>query len=273
MDDAAAYDPADLMRTLGFPGAPLLIDVRRQPAFDAADRMIAGALRRSPDTVADWAATVPVERTVVVYCARGHEVSQTAAAALRTRGVAARYLAGGIEGWSAAGGLTMARQAPVGGVAPSRWVTRERPKIDRIACPWLIRRFIDPQAEFLYVPTGEVDAVAERTGAIPYDVPDVAFSHDGPRCSFDAFIRRFELADPALARLAVIVRGADTARPELAPQAPGLLAVSLGLSALFPDDLVMLEHGITVYDALYAWCRGARDEAHDWRPETMRVSA
>jgi hypothetical protein len=167
----------------------------------------------------------------------------------------------------------MARQAPVGGAAPSRWVTRERPKIDRIACPWLIRRFIDPQAEFLYVPAGEVRAVAERTGAIPYDIPDVAFSHDGPRCSFDAFIGRFGLADAALDRLAVIVRGADTARPELAPQAPGLLAVSLGLSALFADDLVMLEHGITVYDALYAWCRSAQDEAHDWRPETMRASA
>ncbi len=139
---------------------------------------------------------------------------------------------------------------------PSRWITRERPKVDRIACPWLVRRFVDPDAEFLYVAADQVTAVAERTGAIPYDMPGVAaFGHAGERCSFDAFIERFGLTDPALQRLALIVRGADTGRPELTPQSPGLLALSQGLSAICPDDQRMLEHGMVVYDALYAWCR------------------
>jgi hypothetical protein len=142
----------------------------------------------------------------------------------------------------------------------SRWVTRERPKIDRIACPWLIRRFIDARAEFLYVPAAQVLAVAKARQAIPYDVPDVQFSHRGALCSFDAFLADFALDDPALAELARIVRGADTGKPELTPQSPGLLAVSLGLSLNFPDDHAMLEHGMVVYDALYAWIRSARAE-------------
>ena len=147
-----------------------------------------------------------------------------------------------------------------------KWVTRERPKIDRIACPWLIARFIDPQAEFLYVPPGEVLAVAEETGAIPYDVPGVELSHVGELCSFDAFLAKYGLRDPALDQLAVIVRGADTARLDLAPQAAGLLAISLGLSHNFADDQAMLAQGLVVYDALHAWCRSCRDETHDWRP-------
>ena len=137
----------------------------------------------------------------------------------------------------------------------SRWVTRERPKIDRIACPWLIRRFIDPRAEFLYVPSAEVRAVAKARQAIPYDVPDVQFSHRGELCSFDAFIADFAIDDPALAELALIVRGADTGKPGLTPQSPGLLAISQGLSLNYPDDHAMLEQGMVVYDALYAWIR------------------
>jgi hypothetical protein len=140
----------------------------------------------------------------------------------------------------------------------SKWVTRERPKIDRIACPWLIRRFIDARAEFLYVPAGDVRAVAAAEQAIPYDVPDVQFSHRGELCSFDAFIADFALDDPALADLALIVRGADTGKPGLTPQSPGLLAISLGLSANYPDDHAMLEQGMVVYDALYAWIRTTR---------------
>jgi hypothetical protein len=142
----------------------------------------------------------------------------------------------------------------------SKWVTRERPKIDRIACPWLIRRFIDPRAEFLYVPSAQVRAVAKAEQAIPYDVPDVQFSHRGELCSFDAFLADFAIDDPALAELALIVRGADTGRPELTPQSPGLLAISRGLSVNYPDDHAMLEHGMIVYDALYAWIRTARAE-------------
>jgi hypothetical protein len=148
-----------------------------------------------------------------------------------------------------------------------KWVTRERPKIDRIACPWLIARFIDEQPEFLYVPSDQVLKVAEETGAIPYDVPDVELSHVGELCSFDAFLRKYQLEEPELQELALIVRGADTGRLDLAPQAAGLLALSLGLSALFKDDLEMLRHGMVVYDALYAWLKEARDETHGWPPQ------
>ena len=148
-----------------------------------------------------------------------------------------------------------------------RWITRERPKVDRVACPWLIARFIDDAPEFLFVPPAEVARVAAETGAVPFDVEGVELSHDGPLCSFDAFLARYGLRDPALAELAVIVRGADTARPDLAPQCAGLLAVSLGLSRLFRDDHEQLRHGFVVYDALYAWLRDARDETHTWTPQ------
>jgi hypothetical protein len=148
-----------------------------------------------------------------------------------------------------------------------RWITRERPKVDRVACPWLVARFIDDAPEFLFVPPGDVRRVAEETGAIPYDVEGVELTHDGPLCSFDAFLARYGLTDPALAELATIVRGADTARPELAPQCAGLLAISLGLSHQFRDDHEQLRHGFVVYDALYAWCRHARGETHTWNPQ------
>ena len=149
----------------------------------------------------------------------------------------------------------------------TKWVTRERPKIDRIACPWLIRRFVEPEAGFLYVPTDRVFAVAKETGATPYDIPGAdPFSHDGELCSFDAFIKHYDLKDPALQRLAVIVRGADTARHDLAPEASGLHAISMGLSANIPDDHAMLEQGMVIYDALYAWCRAAAGEIHNWTP-------
>ena len=150
-----------------------------------------------------------------------------------------------------------------------KWVTRERPKIDRIACPWLVARFIDRDPEFLFVPPGEVLAVACGGAAIPYDVPNVELSHVGELCSFDAFLSKYGLNDPALAELAVIVRGADTARPDLAPQAAGLLAVSLGLSHLYHDDYEMLKHGMVIYDALYAWCRHAHGETHTWNPAAL----
>jgi len=147
-----------------------------------------------------------------------------------------------------------------------KWVTRERPKIDRIACPWLVRRFLDSSPEFLFVPADQVLAVAERDGALPFDVPGVKLSHDGDLCSFDTFLKEYQLSDPALARLAIIVRGADTARLGLAPQAAGLLALSLGLSRIFPDDQEMLSHGMVMYDALYAWCRDCQSEVHSWQP-------
>ena len=248
---------------LGIAAAPILIDVRRTPTFDADQWMIAGAIRRPPDTIAEWDAALPKGRPVTVYCAHGQEVSRDTAASLRGIGHDARYLEGGIADW-AERKLPLRKKVPLG---EHGWVTRERPKIDRIACPWLIRRFIDPEASFLYVPTERVFDVSRVTGAVAYDIPGAEpFSHDGELCSFDAFLKIYGIKDAALDDLAIIVRGADTARLELAPQSAGLLALSLGLSANFADDHAMLEHGLTMYDAFYAWCRSCQDEKHNWTP-------
>lgn len=147
-----------------------------------------------------------------------------------------------------------------------KWVTRERPKIDRIACPWLIARFIDSAPEFIYVPPAEVLRVAQERNAVPYDIPGVEMSHEGERCSFDAFLAKYRLDDPALQQLALIVRGADTSRLDLTPQSAGLYALSLGLSKNFADDHEMLAHGMVMYDALYAWCVSCQQETHRWPP-------
>ncbi len=147
-----------------------------------------------------------------------------------------------------------------------KWITRERPKIDRIARPWLVARFIDQEPEFMYVPSGDVLSVAKKTAAIPYDIPGVELTHEGERCSFDAFLKKYQLDDPALQRLALIVRGADTSRLELTPQSAGLYALSLGLSHDFADDHEMLKHGMVMYDALYAWCKHCQSESHNWPP-------
>jgi len=259
--DAPAISPASLRQSIASGRPPLVIDVRKNERYLEAPDLIDGALRRDPARVEQWRKTLPGEAEVVVYCVHGHEVSQNAAKAL-----GGKYLEGGIEAWRAAGGELFGK--PKG--ASSRWVTRERPKIDRIACPWLVKRFVDPDAEFLYVPTPEVKKVAAEREAVPYDIPDVEFSHDGDLCSFDAFIKRFRLRDPALDALALIVRGADTGHPELAPQAAGLLAVSLGLSLIYENDLEMLERGMTVYDALYAWCKRGKAETHTWNPDLYK---
>ena len=152
---------------------------------------------------------------------------------------------------------------------PSTWVTRERPKIDRIACPWLILRFVDPAAKFLYVPAARVFEVAKQTGAIAYDIPGAEFSHEGERCTFDKLVRHFDLREPGLDRLAEIVRGADTSRLDLTPQSAGLFAISLGLSALFADDHEMLKHGLVMYDALFRWCQSLQAETHHWPPAIL----
>lgn len=262
---------ASLLSTLGTPRAPLVIDVRRAPAFVADPCMIPGAIRRTPDDVAEWApplATLAAGNPVVVYCVHGHEVSQNTAAHLRAADLDATFLEGGIEEWKTAGAPTLRKIAALGldGSTPGAWITRERPKIDRIACPWLVRRFIDRLATFHYVPAESVSTEAKLRNAIPYDIPGVQFSHrgdQGERCSFDAMLDDFGLEEPALRDLAVIVRGADTGYPELTPQSPGLLALSLGLSANFPDDHEMLAHGMIMYDALYAWLKTARAEPHN----------
>ena len=273
-------EPGTLAERLGHPGAPLLLDVRRPPRFTESPRLLPGAVHVPPEGVAAFAASHP-PGPVLTYCVYGHGVGRDAAAVLRAAGWDASFLAGGIEGgedgvdapadiarWRAAP-LPRLRKRPdlgVTGEQPSRWVTRARPKIDRIACPWLIRRFIDPRAQFFYVPESQVLQAASELGAVPFDVQGAPISHVWERCSFDALLQAFELRSEPLARLAAIVRGADTQRLSLAPQAGGLLAISLGLSHLHAeDDQAMLAAGMPVYDALYAWCAHARGEVHGWR--------
>jgi rhodanese-related sulfurtransferase len=252
MDTASRFSvsaPA-LYGQLGTAQSPLLLDVRPAPTFDSDGIMIVGAVRRAPETLARWASALPTERAIVAYCGDGLEISERVVVALRREGRDASLLEGGLGAWIGAG-LPLRFRRP----ATAAWVTREHPKIDRIACPWLVHRFIDPEAEFLYLPSADVHDTATRTGAIAYDVAGAEFGHIGDQCSFDAFLRIYGIRDPILDRLATIVRGADTGRPELTPQSPGLLAISHGLSANFPDDHAMLDHGMVVYDALFAWCR------------------
>lgn len=150
-----------------------------------------------------------------------------------------------------------------------QWITRERPKIDRIACPWLIKRFIDPSAEFLFASKNDVLTVAKETGAIPFDIPGVELTHDGDFCSFDAFLKKYRLRDAALEKLALIVRGADTDRNDLSPECAGLLAITLGLAANFQDDQELLKQGFLIYDALYKWSQSLTAERHGWYPDKM----
>lgn len=248
-----AISPNDLYSRLGSASAPLVVDVRNPEAFRDDNTLIIGAIRRLSADVNGWRMRLPAGHPVVVYCAHGDETSQGVATALRAAGIDAAYLDGGMAGWAAQGLPTRKNLGP----GADKWVTRERPKVDRIACPWLIARFINPQAEFIYVPVNQVVAVAKETGATPYDIAGAEFGHVGDRCSFDAIIRIYGIEDGALDRLATIVRGSDTSRPDLAPQCRGLNALSHGLSAIFSDDHEQLRHGMVMYDALYAWCRAA----------------
>ena len=253
-----SISPTDLHARIGTASAPIVVDVRRTVP-SPSDRLIVSAFHQPPNEVARWS-HLALGRPVVVYCRQGHDVSQGVAAALRAAGIEAVYLDGGFAGWTE-NGLPTRRNI---GATPGKWVTRERPKIDRIACPWLIQRFIDPSADFIYVPEEAVLAVAKETGATPYDIKGVEFTHQGERCSFDTILRIYDIKDPALDHLAEIVRGADTSRHDLTPQCGGLFAISLGLSANFPDDHEMLKHGIVMYDALYTWCRSLQAETHNW---------
>jgi rhodanese-related sulfurtransferase len=255
---------SELKSLLGRGFGPLVIDARRKEAYAESGGVIPGAIRRDPETITAWWRDLDLARPIVVYCVSGHEVSQAAAAFLREHGLPAHYLEGGFAGWMEAGETVVPKPGP-----PSRWVTRERPKIDRIACPWLIRRFIDSDAQFIYVPATDVRRVAAETGATPYDVPDVEFTHVGEGCSFDTFVARHRLSDPALLTLADIVRRADTDRLDLAPPASGLFAISLGLSANIPSDPEMLRFGMVMYDALYTWLASLRAETHNWPPAAV----
>lgn len=257
--------PDKLGRLVGTPNAPVLIDVRLDEDFEADPRLVPGSIRRRHELVAGWGPDL-AGSTVVVVCQKGLKLSHGVAAYLRTLGIVAEVLEAGHEGWKAAGlALVPAQRLPSRDpLGRTVWVTRARPKIDRIACPWLIRRFVDPDALFLFVPASEVAAVAERFSATPFDIENVFWSHRQELCTFDVMVEEFGLSTEPLSRLATIVRGADTARPDLAPEVAGLLAASLGLSRMFNDDLAQLEAGMTLYDAFYRWCRDATGEVHDW---------
>ena len=254
-----------LTRLIGTARAPTLIDVRIDEDFAADPRLIPGAMRRSHRDLQDWAPRL-TGQSVVVICQKGLKLSEGTAAWLRQSGVAAETLEGGHLGWTESQKPAVpAEKIPKrDGRGRTVWVTRERPKIDRIACPWLIRRFIDPAAVFLFVKSSEVEAVADRFEGTPFDIENVFWSHRGELCTFDVMVKEFGLSTPPMERLATMVRAADTARLDLSPEAPGLLAASLGLSRMFDDDLEQLDAGMLLYDALYRWCRDATGETHNW---------
>jgi rhodanese-related sulfurtransferase len=254
-----------LVRLIGTPKCPVLIDVRPEDDFEADPHLIPSAIRCASAQLEDWAGVYDGQSAVVI-CQKGSNLSQGAAALLRHQGVPAEVLEGGFESWRQARLplVPFAKLPPVDSRGRTVWVTRGRPKIDRIACPWLIRRFVDPHAVFLFVAPSDVVAVAERFGGAPFDIENVFWSHRGDTCTFDTMIEEFGLGIAPLLHLAAIVRGADTARPDLSPEAPGLLAASLGLSRMYADDLQQLEAGMLLYDAFYRWCRDATDETHNW---------
>jgi rhodanese-related sulfurtransferase len=264
-----SISPDKLFRLIGTPNCPVLVDLR------AAGEPLPGALRRPPDKVETWGRALGAASAVIV-CRDGAEASPGVAAWLRHSGLKAEILAGGADAWRGAGLPTVneAVLPPRDGEGRTIWVTRARPKVDRIACPWLIRRFVDPAAIILFVAPSEVAATSERFDAAPFDVEGVFWSHRGALCTFDVMVDELGLSGiAALGRLAAIVRGADTARPEIAPQAAGLLAASLGLSRIYSDDHEQLDAGMPLYDAFYRWCRDAVDETHDWVSHKPRASA
>jgi rhodanese-related sulfurtransferase len=252
-------------RLIGLPNAPAVVDVRIDDDHRADPRLLPGSMQRDYRNIGGWVAGYR-GKSIVVICQRGQNRSEGTAAWLRHEGIEAQTLEGGFEAWKKAGELLVdTRNIPRRDEhGRTVWVTRSRPKIDRIACPWLIRRFVDPNAVFLFVAPAEIAAVAERFDATPFDVEGVFWSHRGAACTFDTMIEEFGLKSPPLLQLAKIVRGADTARLDLAPQSAGLLAASLGYSRMYRDDLPQLDSAMSLYDAFYRWCRDASEETHNW---------
>lgn len=253
---------AQLSRLIGLPDAPVIVDLCLDEDFAQAPNLIPGSFRWPHSDLPGLLTQIGTSQVVTV-CQKGKKISQGAAAILRTHGSAAEYLGGGAIGWAEAGlPIVPADAIPQPGRG-TLWVTRHRPKVERIACPWLIRRFVDPTARFMFVAPAEVTAVAERFDATPFDAPGATLGHDGDTCTFDALLTRFGLTTDPLLRLATVVRGADTNQLDLAPQCAGLLAASLGLSRMCKDDLTQLDAGFALYDMLYRWARDAADEMHD----------
>ena len=271
MPSTTLITTSQLARLIGIPQAPAIIDVRTDEDYRADPRLLPGSLRRDHRAVAQWAPNYR-DRSVVVLCQRGQKLSEGTAAWLRHERISAEVLEGGFEGWKKTSELLVRTEKipPRDEKGRTLWVTRSRPKIDRIACPWLIRRFVDPNAIFLFVSAPEVTSVAERFNATPFDIEGVFWSHRGETCTFDTMIEEFGLRTQPLLHLAKIVRGADTARPDLVPECAGLLAASLGYSRMYKDDLPQLEAAVALYDAFYRWCRDAREETHNWPSQKPR---
>ncbi|MHA6261744.1 chromate resistance protein ChrB domain-containing protein [Arenibacterium sp. CAU 1754] len=257
--------PAQLLRLIGTPQAPVIVDICLKEDFDADPYLVPGAIRHAHSDI-DGLKTRLGGRECVVICQKGLKLSQGTSAWLRNDGIGAEYLQGGMYGWRDHPDTPRipARSLPEPVNGSTLWVTRHRPKIDRIACPWLIRRFIDPTARFLFVSPAEVGPVAERMGATPFDIEGVFWSHRGAACTFDVMLDEFGLRTPPLDRLARVVRAADTNRHDLSPESAGLLAISVGLSRQYRDDHEQLNAGMGVYDALYRWARDGQGEGHDW---------
>lgn len=256
---------AQLSRLVGTPDAPVLIDLVTDEDFALDPRVIPTAFRH-PFPQIDSLVEQLKGRRVVVYCQQGKKISAGSSAVLRNHGIPAETLVGGQFAWRDAElpMITAEKIPTINAKNQSVWVTRHRPKIDRIACPWLIRRFVDPNAQILFVPPATVEAVAEKFNATPFDVDGVFWSHRDANCTFDTMLEEFDLKTEPLMRLATIVRGADTNKHKLAPESAGLLAASLGLSRMYKDDVEQLNAGMMLYDAFYRWARDATDEGHDW---------
>lgn len=264
---------ARLARLIGTPEAPAIIDICIDEDFAADPRLVPGSQRRDFRKVDSWASDY-LNRSVVVVCHKGKKLSQGVVAYLRHEGIASESLEGGVVAWREQGQelVKIDKLPPRDAKGRTVWVTRQRPKVDRIACPWLIKRFVDPSAVFLFVAPSEVTAVGERFNAVPFDIDDVFWSHRGETCTFDTMLTEFGLTSPALLHLARIVRGADTARLDLAPEAAGLLAASLGYSRMYKDDIAQLDAAMMMYDAYYRWCRDASDESHNWPTTGKKTS-
>ncbi len=261
--------PAQLSRLIGTPQSPVIIDLCTDEDFALDPRLLPTAKRHPYSQITSLVEQHRQDR-IVVYCQKGKKLSTGSAALLSNYGLQVEVLLGGQFGWRDAQ-LPLVPEQKIPARNPdgqSVWVTRHRPKIDRIACPWLIRRFVDPDAQFLFVPPASVLDVAEKFDATPFDVEDVFWSHRDSNCTFDTMLEEFEIQTEPLQRLATIVRGADTNQHSLAPECAGLLAVSLGLSRMYKKDIEQLNAGMYLYDALYRWARDASDEGHDDRAAT-----
>jgi rhodanese-related sulfurtransferase len=257
--------PRQLPRLIGTPQAPVLVDICIDEDFEADPFLIPGSIRH-PATDIPGLVRLLSGRPSVIICQKGKKLSQGMVSWLRSEGHSAEYLEGGMYAWRDLPEALRIPVAPLTALAAGGtvWVTRHRPKIDRIACPWLIRRFIDPNARFLFVAPDEVESVAEKFDAIPFDVENTFWTHRRDKCTFDTLLEEFSLSSAALDRLARVIRAADTNRHDLAPEAAGLLAVSVGLSRQFRDDHENLDAGMNLYDALYRWARDGFEEGHDW---------